>query len=198
MNDGNNISLSEIEVEKQPFPHFTSPNAFCGDTALKIYDWLEHFHIWTLTKTDFYDQYEFNLLIEPIPETFQFLREDATIQVFVNRLKDVFKLPSFKLVGASVHKLVTGQRIAIHNDYINEEETHRLVIHFNPKWKQENGGFLMLFNSLNVEDLSKVIEPLNNLVFGFEISKVSHHAVSKIYDFSRYTIVYTFKSIPGE
>jgi Rps23 Pro-64 3,4-dihydroxylase Tpa1-like proline 4-hydroxylase len=92
------------------------------------------------------------------------------------------------------HKLVNGQKIAIHNDFNNGDETHRLVIHINPHWKEENGGFLMLFSSSNAEDLSKIINPINNTAFGFEISSSSHHAVSKIYDYIRYTIVYTFKN----
>ena len=92
------------------------------------------------------------------------------------------------------HKLVNSQHIGVHNDYINGDETHRLVLHFNPDWKEENGGYLLLFNSSNANDISQVVSPLNNSAFGFEISKRSHHAVSKIYDFIRYTIVYTFKN----
>ena len=61
------------------------------------------------------------------------------------------------------------------------DETHRLVAHINPTWTDANGGYLMLFNSSNSEDVSKVIRPLNNSGFGFAISKDSHHAISKIH-----------------
>jgi Rps23 Pro-64 3,4-dihydroxylase Tpa1-like proline 4-hydroxylase len=99
------------------------------------------------------------------------------------------------LVDVVAHKLVNSQHIGVHNDYINGDETHRLVLHFNPDWKEEHGGYLLLFNSSSADDMSKVVSPLNNSAFGFEISKRSHHAVSKIYNFIRYTIVYTFKNI---
>ena len=70
-----------------------------------------------------------------------------------------------------------------------------MLIQINPYWKEENGGYLLLFNSSDSKDMAKVVSPINNTAFGFEISKKSHHAVSKIYDFTRFTIVYTFKHV---
>ena len=48
--------------------------------------------------------------------------------------------------------------------------------------------------SLSESDLTKVFAPVMNFGFGFEISNISNHAVSKIYDFCRYTLIYTFKN----
>jgi hypothetical protein len=106
----------------------------------------------------------------------------------------MFRLTSFELVGITAHKLVDGQRIAIHNDFIEGEETHRFIIHLNPSWTEANGGFFMLFESDKVEGLSKIILPINNSAIGFEISQKSQHAVSEIHGIARYSIVYTFKA----
>jgi Rps23 Pro-64 3,4-dihydroxylase Tpa1-like proline 4-hydroxylase len=193
MNDSNFIDLSCLIVEDKPFPHFSSSAALQNNLESQLFDWLEHNEEWNLTETDFYEQYEFNFLHIELPENLQFLISEKTIAIIEEKFKDAFNIKSFELVGVMAHKLVNGQHIGIHNDFINGDETHRLVIHITSGWNEENGGLLLLFNSSNANDISKIINPINNSVFAFEISNSSHHAVSKIYDFSRYTIVYTFK-----
>ena len=45
-------------------------------------------------------------------------------------------------------KLVKGQTIRIHNDYLGEEEeaeTHRILLQLSENWKEDNGGYLMFF-----------------------------------------------------
>ena len=108
-------------------------------------------------------------------------------------MERAFNEDHLEIVGVVAHKLVAGQHIGIHNDFIGAEETHRLVLQFNPHWIEENGGYLILFNSGKVEDVSKIILPLTNTAFGFEISEASYHAVSKIMGPPRYSIVYTFR-----
>jgi Rps23 Pro-64 3,4-dihydroxylase Tpa1-like proline 4-hydroxylase len=109
-------------------------------------------------------------------------------------MKNSFQVNILELVSVTAHKHVKNQSIGIHNDYIDNEETHRLVIQINSEWNEAKGGFIMLFNSSNAEDVAKVIRPINNSALGFEISQKSNHAVSKIHDFTRYSIVYTFKA----
>jgi Rps23 Pro-64 3,4-dihydroxylase Tpa1-like proline 4-hydroxylase len=194
MNDSNYIDLSSLTSEDQPFPHFCSPSALQNGIELQLFDWFEHTKEWSLTEMDFYEQYEFNLLGVKLPNNLQCLIGERTIATIEEKFKSVFDIKSLDLVGVMAHKLVNGQKIGIHNDFINGDETHRLVLHINPHWNEENGGFLMLFSSSNAEDLARIINPINNTAFGFEISSRSHHAVSKIYDYIRYTVVYTFKN----
>ena len=193
MNDSDCIDFLSLAVENQPFSHFCCTSVLQNSIESQLYDWFELTTNWTLTQTDFYEQYEFSFLSIKLPTNLQCLVSEKTIKKIEGEFKSVFGIEAFDLVGVTAHKLVDGQRIGIHNDFINGEETHRLVIHINPNWNEENGGFLMLFNSSKSEDVSKIVSPINNSAFGFEISNHSHHAVSKIYDFSRYTIVYTFK-----
>jgi Rps23 Pro-64 3,4-dihydroxylase Tpa1-like proline 4-hydroxylase len=193
MNSQNCIDLSSLVFGNQPFAHFTCTEILRDNVDALLFDWLGQTGEWYLSETDFYEQYEFNFLRAQLPEQLQCMVSKETINIIQNKFETYFKIDSLELVGVMAHKLIHDQKIGIHNDFINGEETHRLVIHVNPEWKQENGGYLMLFNSSKVEDIAKVIPPVNNFALGFEISGQSHHAVSKIYDFLRYTVIYTFR-----
>ncbi|HBQ3265387.1 TPA: 2OG-Fe(II) oxygenase, partial [Klebsiella pneumoniae] len=95
-------------------------------------------------------------------------------------------------VDIVAHKLISGDKIKIHNDFIEGQESHRILFHFNKNWKEENGGYFMIFSKDEPESLEKIIPPLHGSVQGFEISQNSHHAVSQVYDFERYTVIYSF------
>ena len=193
MYDVNLIDLSSAKCEITPFPHFFVDSVLHGDKNHRVFQWLDSTTNWYLTTMDFYRQYEFNIQSVQLPEDLMFLTDQQTIEKIIADFKYTFKLSGLTLVGIMAHKLVNGHHIGIHNDFINEEETHRLVLHLNPDWREENGGFLMLFNSEDADDVARVISPVNNSGFGFAISKVSFHAVSKIVDSKRYSIVYTFR-----
>lgn len=189
------LDFSSAKAYNSPFPHFSSTSVFTDGFESIIYRWLQSTLEWHLVEMDFYEQYEFSLLHIDLPKDMNCLIEKQFINSIGSKFSEIFQVSHFELVDIVAHKLVNSQHIGVHNDYINGEETHRLVLNFNPNWKEENGGYLLLFNSSDANDMSKVVSPVNNSAFGFEISKQSHHAVSKIYDFIRYSIVYTFKNI---
>ena len=189
------LDLSSTTVLDSPFPHFSSTSVLTNGLESKIYKWLQLTPEWNLVETDFYEQYEFSLLNVNLPYDIKCLIGSQFLKTIKHKFTEAFDVSGFKLVDVVAHKLVNSQHIGVHNDYINGDETHRLVFHFNPDWKEEHGGFLLLFNSSDSLDMSKVVRPVHNSAFGFEISKRSHHAVSKIYNFTRLTIVYTFKHI---
>ena len=193
MNTSNCIDLSAISFDAVPFPHISSPQGLHHSLELSVFNWFEDSAPWNITIADFYEQNEFDVLKADLPAELRCLVSKETIKNIEQHLKTSFGPDKLELVGVVAHKLVDGQRIGIHNDFINGEETHRLVIHITNNWKEDNGGFLMLFGSSNVNDVSKIVYPLNNFAFGFEISLRSYHAVSKIYNFSRYTLIYTFR-----
>jgi Rps23 Pro-64 3,4-dihydroxylase Tpa1-like proline 4-hydroxylase len=109
-------------------------------------------------------------------------------------IRDHFEISGhLALVDVSAHKLTLGQTIRIHNDAIEGEETHRVLIQLNDRWSIANGGLLMLFGSRAPEDLRSVIEPTHGSGFAFEISDRSFHAVSTINAGERFTLVFTFR-----
>jgi len=189
------FNLEPATVEQSPFPHFTANSILPANKIMEVFNWFQDTRIWNLVETDFYEQYEFSLLHTDLPENMKCLISEETLSYVKQKYIQEFKINALKLVDVVAHKLVNEQRIGIHNDFINGEETHRMVLHINPHWKEENGGLLLLFKSAKPEDMAKIIKPVDNTAFGFEISRQSHHAVSKIYDYTRYTIVYTFKQI---
>ncbi|GAB2563501.1 cyclophane-containing peptide 2OG-Fe(II) oxygenase YhhC [Spirosoma areae] len=187
------IDFSDTIVEERPFPHFCSKSVFSPALEKDLYSWLSSTIIWELTRTEFYEQYEFSLLHVKLPSKLRCLVEDGLINAIKAQMEATFEVNGLELAGATVHKLTDGQHIGVHNDFIGKEESHRLLIQINFNWTEDNGGYLLLFNSANAEDVSDIILPVSNSAFGFEISNKSNHAVSKVYDFSRYTLVYTFK-----
>ena len=107
-------------------------------------------------------------------------------------VESTFNVKLTDRVDLTAHKLLPGQKIRIHNDFIPDAETHRVLIQLNSGWKDENGGILMLFNSDNASDIHRAFRPLHNSCVAFAISPQSFHAVSTIHASERYTLVYSF------
>ncbi|WP_121811312.1 cyclophane-containing peptide 2OG-Fe(II) oxygenase YhhC [Mucilaginibacter kameinonensis] len=189
-----NIPLQGSALKPDPFPHFSVTEAFSADKAEQLLAWFEKTKLWSFTKTNFYTQYEFSLVGLELPEPLGFLNSKDTLQFLAERFNNLFGC-RLKVIDITAHKLIDGHKMGVHNDFIGKDETHRLVIQINDNWKDEKGGYLMLFNSKQPSDVAKIIRPLHNTGIGFEISDRSFHAVSAVHDFTRYTLVYTFNSL---
>ena len=50
----------------------------------------------------------------------------------------------------------------------------------------------MLFNSDDARDVHRILRPAAGSTIGFAIGPASHHAVSRLYGGTRYTLVYSF------
>jgi Rps23 Pro-64 3,4-dihydroxylase Tpa1-like proline 4-hydroxylase len=187
------INLGGAQVGNVPFPHFSASSVLTDSLETRLYNWLQEYEQWSLTEMDFYTQFEFSLFDVTLPSELAPLLSEETIRVISAFFQEKFDVGPIDMVGATVHKLINGHRIGIHNDYIGPEETHRLIIQLNPHWEDSKGGFLMLFGSDDSQDVSKVVRPINNTAFGFPLSTHSYHAVSTVRDFCRYTLVYTLK-----
>lgn len=193
MQELNCINLSASQFEDSPFPHLCCSSVLEKVIENQLYEWFESTNEWNLTEADFYTQYEFVISNANVTENLKCLISTDTVETIKTTLKKAFNVKSISTVSIVAHKLVNSHTIGIHNDYINGDETHRFIIQINPQWNAANGGFLMLFRSPKAEDVSKVIQPIHNSAFGFEISDKSYHAVSTVHNFSRYSVVYTFK-----
>lgn len=186
------LDFTACPLTTQPFPYFCTPAIFMPEFEQAIRTWLEQAQTWEFTRTDFYEQYEFSLLHLDLPPQLHTLVSPTTISTLEAAMAAKFQAGPLELVGATIHKLTDGQRIGVHNDFIDQAESHRLIIQLNRGWTPDHGGYLMLFNSGSAQDVHQLVVPASNSAFGFEISPASHHAVSTVRDFSRYTLVYTF------
>lgn len=187
------LDFTASPLSAQPFPYFCTPAIFTAEFEHAVCAWLRQAQTWEFTRTDFYEQYEFSLLALDLPPPVQPLISPATIARLQAAMAVKFQVGALELVDVTIHKLTDGQRIGIHNDFIGGAESHRLIIQLNQGWTPEHGGYLMLFSSASAQDVQQLVVPASNSAFGFEISPASYHAVSTVREFSRYTLVYTFK-----
>lgn len=183
--------LDNVELSSVPFEHLVIPTVALSN-FVECLSWLEQKAPWTLTTTDFYEQYEFSLQHITAPFFLQDLIGPDTLASLRRQLFRLFGLPLSESVDITVHKLICGQTIRIHNDFISGRESHRLLLQLNRGWKPEHGGYLMLFSGPEPESLTKVIEPANGSIQAFPVSPCSYHAVSTVHSGERFTIVYSF------
>ena len=186
------LDLANTEAFTAPFPYFASPQALSLELSFELLTWLENDAPWKLVETDFYEQYEFSFFDVQLPTDLKFLTSPEYLSHIKNRVESLFTVKLNAHIDFTAHKLIPGQRIRIHNDYIPSCETHRLLIQLNRGWDDENGGLLMFFNSHNPSDINKIFRPMHNSSVGFAISPDSHHAVSTIHKSERYTTIFSF------
>ena len=134
------LSLSSVERFSTPFDYFVSPHALKGDLSTRVLDWFETEAPWTLVETDFYEQYEFSLWDVELPPPLLVLREPRLLDQLKSKVGDQFKAELGNDIDVAAHKLVPGQRIRIHNDFISGQKTYRLIIQLNRVWRDEDGG----------------------------------------------------------
>lgn len=181
-------------MNTEPFAHVKIDGILDPDDANAALDWLRTAAPWNLRIESFYEQHEFSLLTHRPPGQLEALVEGA----FLDRVQELLQRTlspnrQLALVDVSAHRLTSGQTIRVHNDYLGQDETHRLLIQLNTGWSIENGGLLMLFSGPKPENLSHVVMPTHGSGFAFEISRHSFHAVSTVNAGERFTIVYTFR-----
>lgn len=186
------LFMENTEVFAFPFPYFVCHQALSTQLSSELLIWLENDAPWKLVETDFYEQYEFSFFDIQLPSEISFLTSSEHLTQVRNLIEDLFLVKLDSRIDFTAHKLISGQRIRIHNDYIPGCETHRLLIQLNRGWDDENGGMLMFFNSKSPSDIHRIFRPAHNSSVGFAISPDSHHAVSTIHKSERFTLVYSF------
>ncbi len=188
----NLFRLTSPEVFVEPFPYLTAVEGLGEVMSSAFLSWLENEAPWKLVETDFYEQYEFSLLDAPLPPNLEFLTERQFLHDLRVKVEGAFGRRLSERIDCTAHKLLQGQTIRIHNDFIPGAETHRLLLQLNRGWSDAQGGYLMLFNSQDPSDVHRVFLPANDSVVGFAISERSHHAVSTVHGGERFTIVFSF------
>lgn len=189
------MPFTSLEAKEQfaaPFRYFVAPKALSTELSSSLLGWLETSAPWKLVEADFYEQYEFSLRDVALPGEIGASLSSENIATLRRVVESAFDVRLREEHDATVHKLVPGQRIRIHNDFIPGHETHRVLVQLNRGWGDENGGALIFFNSTEASDIHKVFRPVHNSCVAFEISRKSLHAVSTIHSGERFTLVFSF------
>ena len=183
--------LNSLCVFYEPFPYFTATVILDQNFISSLLGWFEADASWKLVETDFYEQYELDLDGDESKRPLDFLTDRTFLEKVRKEAENLFGASFSERVEWAVHQLLPGQRIRIHNDWLDGGETHRVILHMNRGWGLSKGGFLMFFNSPDPADVHRVLMPLNGSLVGFEVSEKSSHAVSLVRDGKRFAIVYS-------
>lgn len=191
------LDLSSARLETEPYPFSVVSDALCGAAERTTLSWFEQAAPWNLTEESFYSQHEFDMRRVELPTNVARLAADFTLAALRERVAALFRRRLRPAVDVTAHRLTTGQRIRIHDDHLENGETHRLVVQLNRGWTAGDGGYSLLFGDRAPEDLRVVLAPMSRQALLFEISHRSYHAVSKVARGERYSIVYSFYAISG-
>ena len=181
----------EPSFTAKPFPHAVFDDCLDPHMAEEILDWFSRDAPWNHVETDFYEQYEFSCY-DATGDRAAWLTGRTLLDGLKEILERLFGSKLSDDVSVVAHKLVSGHRIGLHNDFIPGRETHRFVVQLNHGLDDNAGGFLMLFGSKDPQDVKRVLRPTNLSGFAFEISDHSYHAVSTVHSSIRYSVVYSF------
>jgi Rps23 Pro-64 3,4-dihydroxylase Tpa1-like proline 4-hydroxylase len=182
------LRIAATDIRTAPFVHAIIPGCIEEFTAERLLAWLETTEQWRLVETDFYEQYEFSLF-DCDAEEARLLTDELTVSELQKAMGAMFGTRFGPDVSIVAHKLLEGQHIGIHNDYLGDGETHRLTVQLNRGLHDEDGGFFMMFSSNDPQDVSDIYRPVHRSAVAFAISPDSYHAVSKIHGNVRFTIV---------
>lgn len=180
------------DLIEDPFPHFCATDVLAETMQAALLRWFRTGAPWRLVETDFYEQWEFSLLHAKLPEALSPLVRPDALAELRSVVEQQFGTTLGERMTAVAHRLLPGQRIGIHNDYLPGEETHRITIQINQELTDDDGGLFLLFNSFDPGDVHSILRPISGTAIGFEISERSHHAVSRIHGGERYTLVFSF------
>jgi|GEM_PF-603801 len=187
--------LREQFSKAEPYKHLFVPKVFdpkFADAMLREIEGLP----WTLSTTEFYEQYEVSLLDteRSFNDTaFDRLREVALSASFRKLISAITGKGGLKVADVACHRSTTDQQIGIHNDFYPGGETCRFTIHLNPAWQLDEGGLFVTFSSVDSSTMEAAYLPIMNSALVFEISPKSFHAVTAVTSTRpRYSIVISF------
>ena len=185
------IEPASLHFYHDPFPYFIAMTALDQEFMSSLLTWLEAEASWELVEEVFYEQHELRWSEGKDSTPVSLLTNSVFLDAMRKEVGALFHRTFTPRVDWSVHKLLTGQRIRIHNDLLMNGESHRVILHLNRGWSISQGGFLLLFDSANPGDVNRVLMPLTGSVVGFEISEEANHAVSLVLGGERFAIVYS-------
>lgn len=183
--------LTNSDTFAEPFNYVVVRQPFTREVSLQVLKWLEFEESWKYVETDFYEQYEFSFSDVSLPRQVSFLGDPAYLTVLKRNFESLFGVKFIDRIDVVAHKLLTGHRIRIHNDYIHGHETHRLTVHLNRGLQDNWGGWFVIFDSSDPTDIHKIIRPIHNTGLGFAISERSYHAVTPLSYGERYTLIFS-------
>ena len=111
-------AANAVEFVDFPFRYFLARRCLAQGIEQILLDWFESGAPWQLVETNFYEQYEFGMLDVALPESVSPLTSPSNLSALRHSVAALFDVALDDQVTLVAHKLIPGQRIAIHNDYL--------------------------------------------------------------------------------
>ena len=127
----------------------------CDCVEQATLSWFERAAPWSLTEELFYSQHEFDMRKVELPSDISQLAANTTLTALRDVISGLFHKRLRTTVDVTAHRLTAGQRIRIHDDYLEGGETHRLVVQLNRGWTPGDGGHMLLFGGSQPEDVRR-------------------------------------------
>ena len=183
--------LEMAERHTQPFRYCRATNIYDEGTCDSLLYFFDHAAPWSLVRRPFYEEYELPLTADLLKNVCDVLCPDQLGRIR-SAMEGAFGVSLQNRVEVIAHKMATGQRIGIHNDFGAPWRSHRLVVWLSRGYSESYGGHLVLFNSHDPADVHRVILPEHNTAVAFALTSASYHAVTEVTEAIRYSVVYSF------
>jgi hypothetical protein len=181
----------QIEMYEFPYKFFLFNNFFDPEEFDEVVTQLQEFDAWNLHIGHFFEQWEYKFpSSSDYPVLDKLFEHGQTIRQLLEEAYDVPLSARFDIVA---HKLCAGQKILVHTDNPRfGYETHRFVINANPNYQDTDGGHLFICSERDPVKIYKALRPVSNTGFSFEASTNSLHAVGRVLQSDRYSIIFSF------
>jgi hypothetical protein len=181
----------QIEMYQSPYKFFLFENFFDPEEFREVVTQLQEFDAWKLHIGKFFEQWEYKFPSRSAyPVLDQLFGQGQSIRHILEEAYDVPLSAYFDIVA---HKLCAGQKILVHSDNPRlGYETHRFVINANLAYQDADGGHLFICAERDPVKIFKTVRPVSNTGFSFEASDTSYHAVGRVLQADRYSIIYSF------
>jgi hypothetical protein len=186
--------LANVAVAGEPFAHLLSPDFAPPAVADALLDWMRGQSDWRARIGEFYDYSDRYAAGAEFPPAIQPLFSAPVVTLLQRRLERAFHTRIGGLTTIIFGKYVAGQGAGLHNDFDDDDESHRIILHLGASSAAGAGGELVLFESRDERDIARVITPRHNRAFAFAISEKSYHAVAEVTGGERFTLAYSFST----
>jgi hypothetical protein len=185
------LAFDKVVRKTAPYTHIVSPQFYTDTFAETLLGWLESEQDWHLREGILFEQYELGFSRFTHCKEIEGLWDGLVLARLRDAVTRAIGTPVSGQINIHAHKLVPGQFTNIHTD-MNPEETHRLVVQLNRGRADDSGGNLMLLSGARPADISVVFKQHSNSAVGFKLGAESFHAVGRVKEGTRFTVIYTF------
>ncbi|WP_318582165.1 2OG-Fe(II) oxygenase [Bacillus paranthracis] len=195
------IQFKETYIYQEPFKHVYIKEVLPPDIAKNILEWLGKTDLFLKRNENNNKSNEFIINSKDCPDHLKSFFSVQNLRIIKDKIQQIFEVTFKDEFTLSAVKHIKGNGTSIHSDYAKLEQrdenffTHRFLLYLNENWEKNDGGRLGIFLSKEPSSLIKAIPPLHNTGVGIAFGKNTYHAVEKINNKNRFSLVFTFKTI---